>query len=220
MEFIITDIDGTIVDNRKRKQICVNLITGHEFSFAEVNARFGLEHLSLTQDEKIQIFKLFGTNDLINDPRCIDTVIPGATEALQNIMQQDYGIIYLTGRHHDPDNHDSIREGTIKNFRIHGFPLPDNIQMHLVMKPNRDERDDVFKKQMYDHLLSWGLIRGIFGNRPNDFPENTRHGNPVRIAITCTNEKIIRYPSNVIPVKDWKEAYPIMDEQIFNKTLE
>jgi predicted secreted acid phosphatase len=217
MEYIIVDIDGTIVDNRKRKQVCVNLVTAKSLSFSEVNAEFGLEHLNLSSKEIDQIFDLFIANSMINDPRCIDTPIPGASKILNEFQDLGVGIIYLTGRHHDINNSSSMRNGTIRNFQINQFPLPDNSQIHLVMKPNREETDKIFKKQMYQTLISWGFICLIVGNRPDDFPVCSKMKDALRIAITYTNETALKYPRDVLPFRDWNTAYSAMHNHLLKR---
>jgi len=89
-----------------------------------------------------------------------DTPVAGAREFLQQVAAKGGEILYITGRHQE------MGEGTVESFRRAGFPLPDQSQVQLWLKPKLADDDDRWKEICHARLLELRGIACAFDNEP------------------------------------------------------
>jgi hypothetical protein len=94
---------------------------------------------------------------------CIDdTPVQGAVEFTAEVMATGATLAYVTGRH------EAMRDGTVGCFRRHGFPVPPGPgdRVHLLMKPELAQHDDVYKLEVQARLRTLGRLLAVFDNEP------------------------------------------------------
>lgn len=110
---------------------------------------------------KSQFFEIFLSNDgMYHNGKVLGRPLVGAKTAVNTALKRGYHVIYLTGRHHDEENNDSMAKGTRDEFRTYGFPLDDRVT--LIMKkpmrkvggtiPARKVNDAEFKQSAIDTI--------------------------------------------------------------------
>jgi len=165
-KWLVVDIDGTIADIRQRKYLSAREIN-HDATYKDVIKSYSLDDV-LKEDDLERFFEIFLSEKYMHT----DEPIEGAAESLHD-LSKIYNIFYLTGRH--DELHDSMKDGTIKWLREHGFPPPNNDDIHLKMKPKRKMKDDMYKCDALNEIDDWDIEAGI-GNNPSDHIAYTEHG--------------------------------------------
>lgn len=171
---LIFDIDSTIYDNRPREvrilrefganhglPILAHCRTEHIQDRSLVRS---MTHCGLAKEqaEALDIpvrnfwFDRFFTNEYCQE----DRPIPGAAAYLDQVRKTQARIYYCTGRPLQ------MEEGTLACFQRDGFPMPDEKQVFLLMKPTFYMTDDESKLYFYQQLENKGPIVAAFDNEP------------------------------------------------------
>ena len=88
-----------------------------------------------------------------------DSPIRGAVEFVQQVQALGV-VVYLTGRHID------MEEGTLDSLRAAAFPLPKVPSTYLLLKPNQELHDDLWKEQACAQVAALGEVVAAFDNEP------------------------------------------------------
>ncbi|MFP3953264.1 MAG: HAD family hydrolase [Candidatus Acetothermia bacterium] len=138
MHTLITDVDNTIADTRKRMERSLSEI-GRGGVFEGTREEFGGFHKFLSEDELDRLWRVFLSDKYVH----LDRPEPDSARVLNGLVQRGIKLIYLTGRH--DEGGDTMRPGTEEWLREHGFPVPGEGDVRLLMKPERRADDKVFK---------------------------------------------------------------------------
>ncbi len=168
------DLDSTLLNNRPR-----NAVIMREFAVAQNEPQLGeadavhfkdwsasnaMRSIGLP-DEKIEQIvdnywafwqERFFTSDYCQH----DVSVPGASEFVSSIEQAGGMVYYLTGRH------EGMRAGTEASLKKLGFPNPGDGKVQLLMKPQQDQSDDLFKVEALQKLDSKYPLLAAFDNEP------------------------------------------------------
>lgn len=174
---VILDIDGTLMDNRSRKLRII-----HEFAEQIVGLPWVTRALSRctiaeVRYDFVQTFrdavrscpeaeanaqaldalaakldKFWPQRFLTNAYQRYDTPFPGSVAFAQSVREMGIPLLYLTGR--DEPN---MRDGLLESFKLNGFPIPDNSDIQLIMKPDPAHNDREFKRAEVEKLTASGL---------------------------------------------------------------
>lgn len=168
------DLDSTLLDNRPRQARIVREwgavrgvpeaaacraehLDGWDLRVALANA--GLARSSA--EEVHADLKVFWRERFFTSAYCPeDDAIAGAREFLAAVRSANAQVCYLTGRHVD------MGAGTVESFRRHGFPVPDERSVHLLLKPTLEMDDDAWKREAYARLGALGRVVACFDNEP------------------------------------------------------
>lgn len=140
---LICDVDNTILNTRPRVKACLAAI-GRPEVFEQSPRTYGGFKEMLSSEEVKRFFRIFLSNEYLH----LDEPLPDAAQTLHDWLRRGR-LVYLTGRHDAPG--DSMREGTLRWMRAHGYPEPDG-KIQLLMKPSRLEQDERFKQQALGRL--------------------------------------------------------------------
>jgi len=164
LEYFITDIDNTIADTRLRLRRSLREI-GREEVFAKTSDRFGGFSEYLDSRELNKFWGLFLSGEFLY----LDEPAPGAAEFLHKLVDEGIDLIYLTGRHDQPE--DTMRPGTESWLEESGFPVPNGSGTKLFMKPKRYMEDKEFKlallKEEFSGRRGSDKVVGV-GDHPDD----------------------------------------------------
>jgi len=175
------DLDSTVFDNRPRQARILRefgaargipLLAGCQAAHFPTgfDMKGALRNVGLSAEEVEAIYaearafwlERFFTSDYCAD----DDAIDGAAQYLARLLETPARLAYLTGR---PE---VMREGTLRAMRRHGYPLPDEARVFMLMKPSTHVHDDDFKRTAHDALASLGEVIAAFDNEPthvNDY---------------------------------------------------
>lgn len=96
-----------------------------------------------------------------SSPYCIEDVpVEGARTFLLHLQQAGAQIAYCTGRHTE------MYQGTVDCLQKYDMPVPDEKQVHLLVKPTFAMSDDEWKQIAYKDLSALGQVLSIFDNEP------------------------------------------------------
>ena len=179
----VFDLDSTLLDNGPRQSAILREY-GAEKSVSEL-AQSQPEHwvswdiaeamansgLAAAEVEKHKdAFKDYWRERFFTSKYCeIDEMVPGANQFVQAIRNSGGMVYYVTGRHEE------MRDGTVACLKRLGFPLPNETDVQLFMKPTLAEDDDAYKNDTYNRLANEGTIVAAFDNEPT-------HINGYRVA--------------------------------------
>lgn len=199
---LVFDIDDTLVTAHERKIAVLNQVASDpalqnipniqrlalltpDSPIINYNIGGELKACGIAEADQSRVteawFKIFLTNaSLYHRGKIISRPVHGAVEFVNTARSRGLHIVYLTGRQHDPDHHNSLREGTLDELQTHGFPLPNNDDVELFMKdvalpgcvPSyiRAEVDAAFKKRILTDVNHRHPILATF----DDYPPNVR----------------------------------------------
>jgi hypothetical protein len=170
----VFDLDSTLLDNGPRQSAILREY-GKEKSVPELS-KSKAEHWQSwdigeamancgLSDEGIEkhrdAFKEYWRERFFTSEYCrIDEMIPGASGFVQAVKKSGGMVYYVTGRHED------MRAGTVDCLQRLGFPIPNDREVKLLMKPTLAEDDDDYKQETYDRLAKEGTIVAAFDNEP------------------------------------------------------
>jgi hypothetical protein len=156
----------------------------------------------LSEAEVDRFFQIFLSNEFLME----DTPMESASRVLHEWTEQ-HPLIYLTGRH-DVEG-DSMREGTLQWLKTHHYPIPNQDQIQLRMKPERFAVDMEFKHQTLTMLQAqYGLCAGL-GDLPQEGPLYGSLGlKPILVAVAgmFSKEELKASHPNVDVVSHWNEV--------------
>ena len=168
------DLDSTLLDNRPRQaQILreygqVNAIAelaGHHADhWKGWDARIAMMNCGLETDlieAHIGPFRSYWKDRFFTSEYCVlDRAVAGAPAFVAAVLERGARVFYVTGRH------EPMRRGTIACFEQIGFAIPDGDSVELLMKPELDEHDDVYKVRSHAMLRDRGVLIAAFDNEP------------------------------------------------------
>lgn len=122
-----------------------------------------------------------------------DTPIAGAVDFVRRVHESGATVAYCTGR---PD---TMRASTVESLTHHGFPVPGNERVHLIMKPGQEVMDDDFKSKLGPPLLrALGSVVAAFDNEPthiNAYYENFPEAWVVHLATDHSGRPVQVHPA-------------------------
>lgn len=214
LEYFITDIDNTIADTTGRLRRSLREI-GREEVFAKTSDRFGGFSDHLNPQELEEFWGLFLSDDFLH----LDKPAPGAAEFLLKVVDEGIDLIYLTGRHDQPE--DTMRPGTESWLEENGFPVPDGSETKLFMKPKRYMEDKKFKLDLLGNEFSDKLNSpkavGV-GDHPNDALIYNQAGvKPILLDWPglFTKNELRDSASGVAIMENWAEVEEEVNDMIF-----
>ncbi len=210
-DFVVLDIDGTLLDLNRRKWFCLQQVLDYPISLEMVKADYGLENFHLTPTQKEEFFNSFLSGKYINHPKYGDVPYSGSVEVV-NILSKRFILWYATGRHHNPIESDSMKMETLESLKKFRFPPVDNERVKLIMKPHRRLSDKEFKRSAIRMINAHGRIRAIIGNRPTDVAEEFLEYTTLLIGFHDNSYSMV-FPSYVKHASSWEEIKKILIEE-------
>lgn len=128
-----------------------------------------------------------------------DVPIEGAAEFARGIRLEGAHLVYLTGR-----DRPNMMEGTVRSLGFHGFPVPGDRRVTLILKPSFNEPDEDFKRDAVSQIGGMGDVVGFIDNEPA-MCQIFRDAFP-RAVIICYGDicfKPMELPSTVYRVKSF-----------------
>lgn len=199
-KLIICDIDGTILENTKRKQQCIREAAGRSIGIEELAKYYDITKL-LTMGEYGRFARLFFSNKYL----LLDTPIQGAAKALNHLLGRGYFIVYLTGRHHNPKNpEEGMRKGTLEWLAHHNFPQP-GAGAGIVMKSCQEQDDEDFKREIMPRIRGMGFSIAGIGDLASDALTYSRLG-ATPIIFRRPYNKDQAMPPGTVMVDKWEDV--------------
>ncbi len=190
------DLDSTLFDNRPRQARIVRefgeahgipaLTTCRgEFFDAGWDMKAAFRNCGLSAEESDRIYdaaRAFWHERFFSSPYCLeDVAIEGAGQFVAKVSGCGAQVAYVTGRD------EAMREGSLGAMRCHGFPLPDDRRVHLLMKPTADVHDDDFKREAHARLGTLGTVIAAFDNEPTHANDYRRRFPEARVIHLATD---------------------------------
>lgn len=184
------DLDSTLLDNRPRQAQILReygelngippLAQHHADHWQGWDARIAMANSGLDTDlieVHIGPFRTYWKDRFFTSEYCVlDRAVAGATAYVAAVIDSGARVFYVTGRH------EPMRRGTVACFEQIGFAVPDGDAVELLMKPELDEHDDVYKVRSHAMLRERGLLVAAFDNEPAHI-NGYRESFPETIAI-------------------------------------
>lgn len=126
------------------------------YSIADTARAAGVTDEEILKELRGFWFDRFFRNEYLGE----DPPVPGAPEYCRELREAGVRLAYLTGRD------EAMREGTLSALRRHGFPLPDELETFLLLKPRFDAPDLEFKQAALRRVAALGEAAGGFENEP------------------------------------------------------
>jgi hypothetical protein len=170
---VIFDLDSTLLDNRPRQARILREFgharglkpleearpehwTDWDIGHAMLRAGLGPAEVERIRDAAKDYWReRFFTSEYC----ALDEAIAGAPAYVRRVADAGAQVAYCTGRH------EGMREGSVRAFERLGFPTP-GARVHLLMKPELELSDDVWKGQAYARLKALGDVEAAFDNEP------------------------------------------------------
>ncbi|MEK7287105.1 MAG: hypothetical protein AAB091_00905 [Elusimicrobiota bacterium] len=136
----------------------LSAITAQETRYYIVDTarQAGVADDSLLQELKNFWFERFFKSEYLSE----DRPIAGAPAFCRKVRKIGARIVYQTGRD------ETMRQATIKSLEAHGFPLPDDASVHLIVKPRFSDPDLEFKTRSIREVGALGRVTAAFENEP------------------------------------------------------
>lgn len=168
------DLDSTLLDNRPRQAQILReygqrsgvaaLSQHHADHWQGWDARIAMGNAGLDADTieaHIGPFRTYWKDRFFTSDYCVlDRPVAGAPAFVAAVLAAGARVFYVTGRH------EPMRRGTVACFEQTGFAVPDGDSVELLMKPELDEHDDVYKVRTHEMLRERGLLVAAFDNEP------------------------------------------------------
>ncbi len=171
---VVFDLDSTLLDNRPRQarilreygaQAGVAALAGARpehwtsWDLAEALAHAGLGPAEVAR-HLLPARRWWGARFFTSEYCRDDVPVPGAPAFLGALTAAGAQVAYVTGR---PGR---MEEGTLDTFRAHGFPRPDGLRVHLLLKPEAPLDDDQWKSLAAARVARLGPVVAAFDNEP------------------------------------------------------
>jgi beta-phosphoglucomutase-like phosphatase (HAD superfamily) len=170
----VFDLDSTLLDNRPR-QAAILRVYGRAaglpvlraaapehfagWDLARALASAGLRPAEVRRH--VGPFHAFWEERFFTSRACrLDVPVPGAPAFVRAVRAAGARIAYVTGR---PA---TMRPGTVAVLRAFGFPLPDEAEVSLLMKPGVALHDDAWKAVARDAVEARGTPVLVLDNEP------------------------------------------------------
>jgi phosphoglycolate phosphatase-like HAD superfamily hydrolase len=169
------DLDSTLFDNRPRQALILRefgqehgdarllRVEAHDVDGWDLRTALRSVGLSETEAEGLHVsLRQFWRPRFFSSPYCVEDVpLPGAVSFVEAVRACPARVVYVTGRD------TKMRDGTIESLRRSGFPVPDQGETRLLMKPNPTMNDDHWKQQAHQQLRRLGTVAAAFDNEPS-----------------------------------------------------
>lgn len=195
---IIFDIDDTLISTKERRtnalvktaqkkelQHIPNIQCAAQYTPDTIPIEFSIDesikrcNIPKQYLEEIRSYwkDLFLSNEsMYQQGNIVGSAIRGALDTVTRAYNQGYKIIYMTGRHHDLNGKDSMKQGTIDELTNRKFPF--NVHTLLIMKEAesnaRDRKDDEYKLESLHKLAQTYDIVATFDDGPKNVAVFTR----------------------------------------------
>jgi len=208
MKFAICDIDRTIANNDRRKYQSALDVARRNLDYKYVIfGGYGISHVFNSKEDIDNFLQIFLSEKYLY----LDEPLPHSPQILRKIVSFS-GLIYLTGRHHSQQG--SMREKTIIWLKKHSYPVPNDINIYLFMKPDRHMSDEDHKKIIIPRILEMGEISCGIGDTPNDGKIYSEFS--IRPVLLTTphfkRSDLFNSGKDVIVVDDWYEMEDVLLE--------
>ena len=168
------DLDSTLLDNRPRQAQILReygqlhglaaLAQHHADHWQGWDARIAMANSGVDPEAieaHIGPFRSYWKDRFFTSEYCVlDRPVAGATAFVAAVLEAGARVFYVTGRH------EPMRRGTVACFEQTGFAVPDGDSVELLMKPELDEHDDVYKVRSHAMLRDRGSLVAAFDNEP------------------------------------------------------
>lgn len=180
---VVFDLDGTLLDNRPRTVAILQELSAHwetrepsdaaprgamakklaaatlhDLAYLVVHSleKLGVTHSELAAEAEAYWKERFFKDEYLRH----DVALPGAVAFAKACYEKGANLVYFTGR--DLPN---MGLGSFQSLRDQGFPIgvPGT---ELVLKPDFDMPDEVYKRTHGPNLARLGKVVGIFDNEP------------------------------------------------------
>lgn len=188
---IVTDIDGTILRNDKRKYNSVVQTLGKviERKFSEIPGS-----PDFLEGEALERFNsLFFSDTYIP----LDEPMKNASKVLKYLHGNGFIIVYLTGRPH------TLKEATVKWLESNGFPVPGVQDVHIVSREEGESLEG-FKHNSMRRIMEFGMPVVGIGNTPEDAMAYIK--NNMRSIIIKGPLPPETFPKGSVIVDDWEKV--------------
>jgi hypothetical protein len=201
----VFDLDSTILDNRPRQARILqdfgraaglpSLLDAGPDDWRGWDLEAALLAAGLKRSEArhhYAAFRRFWAERFFTSAYCaLDVPLPGAPEFVRAVADAGATIAYVTGRPH------WMEDGTLEVLRRHGFPLPDGVRAHLLMKPGDGLTDDAWKAVAREAVDGLGRVVLAFDNEPTHVNAYARAW-PAALAVHLDTDHSPR-PAAVLP---------------------
>jgi len=171
---LVFDLDSTLLNNRPRnaaimceygelhnEPLMLKASAEHFTDWSASNAMLAMGLPESKINSYIDGYQRFWSERFFSSEYChYDIVIPGAPEFVSQVSAAGGDICYLTGRH------EGMRLGTESSLSALGFPVPGQSGVRLLMKPNKEQSDDLFKVETLQGLEASKPVLAAFDNEP------------------------------------------------------
>ncbi|NRA64979.1 MAG: hypothetical protein HRU19_10895 [Pseudobacteriovorax sp.] len=170
---VILDIDDTLIDCRYRKQIVLkdfanHLPKDHRYYQKLISVNIASIHYLISdtlkaieiedKDFEQDIYQFWLSHYFSYDYLIQDQAFPGAVNFVNQLLEADIKVVYLTARHES-----EMGAGTREYFRSSAFPF-DRPETTLILKPDRSIPDAAFKASALKEISSMGDVVASFEN--------------------------------------------------------
>jgi len=126
------------------------------YSITDTAKNLGVENEAFLNDLRAFWFKRFFKNAYILE----DQPIEGAPKYCWRLIKSGAILVYLTGRD------ETMRQGSLQSLRQHEFPLPNDGNVQLILKPAFETPDLDFKVAALRSASALGEVAAGFENEP------------------------------------------------------
>ncbi len=209
----VFDLDSTLLDNGPR-QAAILREYGAELGIPELMQSKAEHWVSWDVGEAMsnaglcaesvekhrEPFKAYWRERFFTSEYCVvDEMVSGARGFVQAVASAGGKVFYVTGRHEE------MRVGTVSCFERLAFPLPNEQDVRLLMKPTLAEDDDAYKLRTYAELGEQGTVVAAFDNEPthiNGYHTAFPDAFSIHLA-TDHSGRMIKVAEGVISISDF-----------------
>lgn len=150
----IVDVDETLFDTIPRKIAILRDLLGVEITYEEARADYNLRNHLHSQEQIDDFFGEFHSGKYLH----FEVAIECAPQVLQRLVER-LTIVYLTGRHAEgAQPWMAQKSATLQSFQRFGFPLPNNQNTFLVMKPYYAGFESIEKQAVEDRMHKTKIV--------------------------------------------------------------
>ena len=213
----VFDLDSTLLDNRPRNAMIMKefggehgvptLMEASAEHFQDWSARNAMTAIGLTTaDVELHVaayqdywYERFFTSDYCQH----DIAVPAGAEFVTALIDAGAAVNYLTGRH------EGMREGTAASLAKLSFPVPGAERVKLLMKPQLEGSDDLFKVETLKNLEIEGSVFAAFDNEPTHI-NSYRSAFPDAVCVhlmTDHSMREVKLLDNIVSISDFVRLY-------------
>ncbi|WXG47364.1 MAG: hypothetical protein WED05_12010 [Candidatus Atabeyarchaeum deiterrae] len=201
--FLVSDLDNTVIDSRVR----FNRSIAEALNCSTDAAPRVSEVSDLSRVQRSKFYDVFLSGKYMD----LDTPVKGSVAVLSRLRSMNIGITYLTGRHHS--KRDSLRSETLASLSKFGFPMPNDREVLLCMKPDRMMSTAKYKRGALEELGKVHELAVGIDDEPSDLKVMADFI-PMVIGIALSPQVAREITSKVrVPIaRDWYEVESIISK--------